>query len=67
MSSQERMKNILKMDDEASKICKADGCRVVRCLGQNGMQDCGSLIAILNKCLDKTKKELAPKYGITDY
>lgn len=38
----------------------------MKCLKENGMKDCAGLMANLNICLDKTKMELAPKYGLTD-
>lgn len=60
------MKNFLKMDDEAREICKPHGCRVTGCLKKYGMADCGTLMAILNTCIDDAKKTLAPKYGLTE-
>lgn len=50
------MDKLLKLDDEARDICKAHGCRVMKCLSKNGMAECGGLMATLNNCLEKTKK-----------
>lgn len=55
----------MQLDEAARDICKQHGCRAVGCLKDNGKRDCSGLLAVLNNCLDKTKRELAPKFGVT--
>lgn len=55
----EKAKNfdkLLKIDEEAREMCKPHGCRVMKCLSQNGMKECGPLITVLNICLEDKKK-----------
>lgn len=58
------MESAVKMDEEARAVCKAHGCRVMKCLSKKGMEECGPLMATLNTCLSNAKRELAPKYGL---
>jgi|JI10StandDraft_1071094.scaffolds.fasta_scaffold2456201_1 hypothetical protein len=54
----------MQLDEAARDICKPHGCRAMRCLRENGKSDCSELLTVLNSCLDKNKRELAPKFGV---
>lgn len=55
-SKDKKFQKMLEIDEEARTLCKPHGCRVMKCLSENGMKECGQLMAVLNICLDEKKK-----------